>query len=405
MSALRLQYIAAAVLFALLLPAMLETGGSRLPFYYSPDGEVHAVGSLAGAKQPRRIHAIGDKLPIEVGAVLRNTPSPIYVLTDRGLEQMRLIPNLALSVLYDFKYYVIIAFMLILCGVWFLDSSRDIHLALICFTTAALLVARFMSLAYHQYLPFFQATLVLLPPALLNAGLRTTGKEVRGGLLLGELVIVAFMGLVLYAGRDNPTSIRNLRDAARLMAAAALLIVIALQVHNALQSSGDPIDRTKRWALAIGSLFGALLPLVLYGLRHHWAGDTDPLLMIFLLLTIFPVTLLYGTYRIQLVPFQFVLNQSLMVGLVTLALVTLFSAVLFAHSLLPARRYRLAMDRAPDLHLDPGLFPGSSPTQDRRTLSKTHRPAGHKSNRKPGATLRRTFGPADLACRGRALRE
>src|SRR5690606_2784811 len=112
---------------------------------------------------------------------------------------------------YDFKFFVLLSFVMVLCGVWFVQSGRDLHLAGVCFAFSVLFVSQVANLAYHQLGILFKISIFVLPLVMLNAGLRTTGREVRGGLLLAELVVCVFIALVYYAGQDNPQALQNLR--------------------------------------------------------------------------------------------------------------------------------------------------------------------------------------------------
>lgn len=328
----RINFVLGTLVLLVLYALYLEPGGFRLPRYYSEDGTVLPAGDYGPGVATERILLVNGSPPSDA-RVLFDDALPATVVTDAGIGLMRKVPNDVWKVILDFKLLILFSFVFLWAGFWFLSTANDVHLATLCFVFTVLLFTAVTSNAYHKLTLVRQLALFALIPSVLNMGLRTTGKEVSGYLLLAELVCLTFYSLVAYVGQSNPDTLKNLYELSFALHFFVLGVVILLQANNALNKTDDPIVRRKNWVLLAGTLLGFLLPGILFKYHRLWT-DQSPIAVVFILQGILPVTLIYSTYRIQLLPFQFVLTRSILAGLLTLIFILIYGGVLLIHSLL-----------------------------------------------------------------------
>ncbi|MCR9142273.1 MAG: serine/threonine-protein phosphatase [bacterium] len=302
----------------------------RLPRYYSPGGSIMPLGYESTAS---RFLDIDGQDPAIQGPVFAQ-PGSVFVTTDRGPGIMRLTPNSFWKVAYDFKFFILFSFVYLICAIWFLQSANDIHLAALCGLLCIFNFSLVMVMAFHSYGLVYQISGLMLTPALINMGLRTTGKEVFGYLLAAELIAVLFLALVAVVSHESADSVNNLARVTLGTFVTALIVVVALQLENALFTSDDRVERRKRWMLFLGSTFGFLIPFSLVVLELSGTGLPIPIEYVMAAGLLFPLALIYGTYRLQIVPFQFVLTHSIVAALLTILLIGVYGAVLLAHSTL-----------------------------------------------------------------------
>ncbi len=317
----------------LLFAVSVEWRGHRLPAYHLSGGGI--VPLRETSVRGTTILHVNFQQP-HAAATVFSGPQRLVVLTDLGLQFVDTEPFTPLDVLYDFRFVFLLSFVYLMLGVWFLEAGRDAHLSGICFALLLALFAALSSMAGSRSVLLQPVALFLIGPALVNLGLRTTGKSVPGRLMIGELLMLFFLLLLLIAGRDDAAAQRRLATAGLVSLFAGLVFTVMLQLENALRSGSDPVERVRRWALFSGTVLGFLLPLALFELAPHW--DVSPRWSAYLFAgyLLFPASLLYGSYRIQLVPYQFVINQSIAAGLVTALFALVYTgALLMYDALLP----------------------------------------------------------------------
>lgn len=323
-------YPVVLLILAGLYATALDTEEYRLPRYYSPGGSILPLGYETTAT---RFLNVDGQDPAIQGPLFTQTGS-VFVTTDRGSGIMRLETNSLWRVAFDFKFFILFSFVYLLCAAWFLQSANDVHLAALCGLLAVFNFSLVMAMAFHRFGLVYQISGLMMTPALINMGLRTTGKEVSGYLLAAELIAVLFLALIAFVGHENADSINNLARVTLVIFFAALLFVVVLQLENALFATDDRVERLKRWVLFAGTLFGFLVPFGLVVLALGGVSLPIPIQYVMACGALFPVALIYGTYRLQIVPFQFVLTHSIVAGLLTILLIGVYGAVLLAHSML-----------------------------------------------------------------------
>ncbi len=323
-------YVACLVGLAALYALSFETGGYRLPRYYMPDGDIIPIGFTG---ESARFVEIAGQDPSATRAIFPE-PGAVMVRTNRGAGLMELTPNDRIQTAQHFKFIILFSLIYLLMGVYFLQSGNDIHLSALCLCLAVFNYSLIMTLAYHRFEYLWFLSGITLPAFLLNAGLRTTGKEVTGYLLVGELILAAFLALVAYVGRESAETLRNLEILGVYLFFTALFVTLALQLDNALKRADDRIERFKRWALFAGFVAGLTIPMILVQISLLWRDLGIPLDALMLAGLLFPPALIYSTYRLHIIPFQFVLTRSIIAALVTIFLVVIYGLALLLHSLL-----------------------------------------------------------------------
>lgn len=330
---IRFRYVLLPFLLVAIHVAAMDWSGYRLPAFFLSGGEI--VPLRDSPVHGSTIVRVDGLPPYSVPKVYGESRMRV-VVTELGTQIVDSEQFGPLDVLRDFRFFILLSFAYLFLGAWFWGAMRDGHLAAICLTLMLALLSAMLALTSNRLFGIQHISLFLVSPALINMGLRTTGKSIPGRLLLAELVVVIFFGLLVFAGNSDPNAQRNLTLVSRIALFLSLFFVVALQLENALRSGRDPVERLRRWVLLSGTFFGYLIPGLLFefsrklGIPDRWAGD------IFGMYFLFPAGLLYGAYRIQLVPYQFVLNQSIATGLVTGLFALVYGGALLVHnSLLP----------------------------------------------------------------------
>ncbi|MCB1172390.1 MAG: serine/threonine-protein phosphatase [Leptospiraceae bacterium] len=320
------------LLFAFWFPT--PDSGYRLPFYYTPDGAILPVqrGLLLESATVRQIN--GHSPLQSPGAFTQ--PGFAVVITDTGSFHLRLEANQPWRLLLDFKLVILFALVNLLAALWLIVMARDFLLGIMC-----LIQTGFAWLAYlvvvnpsPMLLLLWLGSSIFMPQALLNVGFRTTGKDIPAIVLVTEVILGLFLLLVSFVGLDNFATVRKLGYLNYSLFALALLITLALQVQNALEFSPDRIEKFKNRVLLLGTFLGVLVPSSLFGLSYVWAWRSLSIDWIVLPGIVFPLTLIYSTYRLHFVKFQLILTRSLMAGILTVGLIGSYGTVLLIHSLL-----------------------------------------------------------------------
>ena len=325
------RYVLPAVGLCLLYAVLLDWTGYRVPAYFVSGGDV--VPLRQTPIRGRTVIQINGQPPHLSETVFR-TPQKLLILSDMGLQALDAESFSAWDVLYDFRFMILLTFLYLLLIVWFLEAGRDIHLAGICAALLIALVAAMAAMGGHRLVLFQPVALFLVGPALINLGLRTTGKSVPGRLMIAELLMLLFFVLLLLVGKDDPVTQRRLGMTSQACLFAGLVFALLLQLENVVRSGHDPVERTRRWVLVAGTVFGFLVPLLLFEIAPDLGAPPRVTAYLFAAYILFPASLLFSSYRIQLVPYQFVLNQSIAAGLVTALFALVYTGALLAYNAL-----------------------------------------------------------------------
>lgn len=310
-----------------------EPGGFRLPRYYTPDGVIMPIGNYAHGTHAHAFFEIDGRDPSSLPALFPEHRN-LFVTTEKGTGLMLTIPNDIWEIAYDFKVLILLSIVYLIAAVWFYRSTRDLHLAGLCFTVSLFFYGAVIVLAYHELQFFWMVTGFIMLPALLNMGFRTAGKEVSGFLLIGESIGILFLSLITYVGLTNAETLKNINNFSVLIFAVIIVSVCALQLQNALRHTEDPVERLKRWVLLAGSIIGVMVPYGMFQVIYVFRSPSIPADYIILISLLFPVFLVYGSYRLHIIPFQLVATRSLVAGLLTVLFVAVYGVALMIHSLL-----------------------------------------------------------------------
>jgi serine phosphatase RsbU (regulator of sigma subunit) len=325
----RIHYLLALAALLTIYGIQLNQSGYRLPVYYMPDGKVVSIWGLDPAPRFRQILEIGGQAPQTAPAILQQS-GHVVVLTDKGPALMKVVEVNRLRQFREFAPLILLSALYMLTAIWFVQFGQDLYLASFCFMGTVFLVSFVGSLAGSGLHLIWQASGFLILPTLLNMGLRTAGKEISGSVLLAEFLFSLFFVLIAYVGASDLRTFSSLLQVQHVLLYLVIFAVLGLQVENAVRTTADRLERRKRWFLVSGTVAGFLLPLAAIDARP--TAGTASILFAAVCAAVFPASLVYGTYRLFVVPFQFVLSRSILAGLLTVFFISLYSVVLVAHS-------------------------------------------------------------------------
>jgi len=324
-------YILAMLFLALCYAWSLQQRGPRLPRYYTPDGMIISFGDME-VHGLNRFHEIDGVAP-QNSKTFFKTEQPVLVATDQGVGIMKPEKIGPEQLVWDFKFLIVFSFVFLLCGIWFLQSANDIHLAVLSFCISLFFYLTVTTFSLHALQSLWQIALFSLSPAILNMSLRLTGKHISNYLLLAELIVTIFIALIANVGQKNIYTIYSLRYFSFYLLLFSILIATLIFFDSSIKRNQDPIEKWKRRAIFAGTFFGLLVPLAYLEFYAGWDMKKNIFLIPSLLAFFFPAGILYGTYRIYLIPFQLVLTRSLLATILTTFFIVIYGGVLLFHSI------------------------------------------------------------------------
>ena len=310
MKASYISYLLATVVLLVFYSFFVEIGGWRLPFYHTPAGNIINLGEESSLLNNARLNSInGQELGVFPAIFSQN--EFIFASINASLVWLQTVPNRLLSILFDFKYFIGLSFLFLLCAVWFYINTGDLYLTTFSFIASLFFASLCIALAYHKLLWLWWFCSIVLIPSLLNVGLRTTGRHIFNFLVVAETSFILFLALLVYISHNDSVALLNLEKFLGSVCLIVTLFVLALQFKRAYQKTRDQSDSFKCWLLFLGTLLGLFTPMVFFVLTlFDWVPQTL-FIHSMLLASILPITLIYGTYRLQLVPFQFAMTRKL----------------------------------------------------------------------------------------------
>ncbi len=334
-----LSYPIAIIILITLYSFSIPQNGFRLPFYYTPDGSIIHIGKTFHAPRGNKLIHINGEIPGNVSNYY-SKQEKISIATNAGTEDLQLIPNHFWDIFFDFAYVIIASILFFLCSLWLYDNTHDIHLINVTLILSAFYLLFIISVLSNHLFFTWQIACLLLAPALLNMALRTTGRYVSNYLIMGEVNFVLFLSLLLYIGRDNIKTITNLNFILTIIYVSVIFILLVLQLIRALKRTKDSIENFKRWSLFLGSLLGLFVPLLLT-ILYFTSLVSYSIFPYFILATlIFPAGLIYGTYRLQLTPFQVIFSKSVVAFLQGAFFAAIYGLVVLIQNALLTRQQK-----------------------------------------------------------------
>jgi protein phosphatase len=228
-----------------------------------------------------------------------------------------------------FHIPVLLSFLLLFFAAWFLDNSRDFLISSFFFWLTIFVVLTLYTIVYDRAVVVWTMLGYFVPITLLNLNLRISGRIINARLLITESVLLLFLGLLVLAAEGSTGFRSGTIQIIALLFWSVTALSVMIQVMAAFDKSNDRIDRVKKIVASAGTLLGVALPvaLLLY-LPNFLPGFFYLLLLIF-----FPLSLIYGTYRMHLVPFQFFVTRSIAAALLTFLFLAIYSVVLYVYSM------------------------------------------------------------------------
>ncbi len=300
--------------YAISLQVLVEERGFRLPLYYSLDGTVLPMSNSSDLAVGTRIRSIDGQLPTVFSPVFAKNKK-VIIITKTGPQWLKSIPNSLRTIFFDFKYLIIASFIFVFCGLWFYHNTRDIHLVAFNIFLGTFCASLVSTLAEHNFVFLWQLSSLCVISAILNMGLRTTGRRIYTYLIIGEINFILFFALLYYVGRQSPVTIHKLHLFLLIICSIIIIFVLIVQFHRTWQKRNDPEERLKRWILFLGTFFFIFLNFLFFILTLLTWFPKPALIYSAISISAFPITLIYGTYRLQIIPFQIILSKSLIIFL------------------------------------------------------------------------------------------
>lgn len=307
-------------------------GTNRLPFYYTPDGYILPIGPGLQSRS-NMVKSINQKSPFASPVVFK-TRKPVLVTTNNTTLYIKPVISNRWLIIYDFKIIILFSFINLFTAIWILSSTRDLLISSLCFVQTMFTFSSYVMVVSHELHHFWIFSSMAMAPALLNTGLRTTGKDIPISLLFAEMIICLFFTLILFVGKENSETIFHLNIINAFLFCVAIIITLLMQVESVLSDTPDQVERYKRRILLFGTTAGIALPVGLFALSYVYRDRVWPMDLMLFTGVIFPLTLIYSTYRLHFVKFQLIITKSLMAGVLSVTLIGVYGAVLLLHSLL-----------------------------------------------------------------------
>lgn len=308
---------------------------SRVPVYAMPDGLIvfsefpglHPGDSLRwpGCSQRAEI----DSIPFRICSVTRGGMSYDVSVPLTTLDRMEL--------LRIFFAPMLIGLFMLLSALWFIENGRDFLIAGFFLSAAVALFFTVYVIAYEEGSHLWTIAGFLVSISFLNLNLRTSGIVLSTRILLAEAVGLICIVLLVVAGTDSPEFLARSIDFCWSILWLTISISVIFHLVGIVDPENDRIDRIKRIVALLGLASGVIAPLILL---LHTGITASPIAYIGLSL-LFPLSLFYGTYRMYLVPFQFLVTRGIAAALLTVAFLFIYMAVLYVYSeLVPGTELR-----------------------------------------------------------------
>ncbi len=304
-------YLISASAISFLLWFFLANSGYRLPVYYTPEGHISIYSNQNFSQWGRKIKEIQNEPPnrYPIISIFDNT---VMLKTDTGLHQTLVIKNNFWKIVNELKFFIIASFIFCFTSIWIFKNSRDFYLVTVNILFSLFFLTYVILLSANDILLIWQVITLILSVALLNLGLRTTGYILYSHLAICEVIFVLFFALICYVGKEESKAIEKFNNFLLATATTTSIIVLYLQIKHALKKTNDRIEKRKRFILFLGTGIGLLIPLLALVAIHFPSLYSPKLKYIFWLVLVFPISLIYATYRLQLVPFQIFISNSVL---------------------------------------------------------------------------------------------
>ncbi|MBW7859007.1 MAG: hypothetical protein H3C43_12110, partial [Leptonema sp. (in: Bacteria)] len=231
----------------------------------------------------------------------------------------------AAQIIHTFYIAIIASFVFCFFIVWFYETSRDYLIALCFFWLTAFTVQTLYLLVYDSGALLWMIIGALVPINILNVNLRISGYIVNARILIGEAIILIFLSTLIILAKTDGHTIRLLL----LEFWAFILFSLTIQVYSLFDRNNDRIDLLKKSVATSGIVIGVALPV--FFLLH--APFKVPGIISLVAVTLFPVSLIYGTYRMQLLPFQFFITRSIADAALTFTFLFIYAVVIYISSM------------------------------------------------------------------------
>ena len=327
-----------ATLYILFSVSSMGSANKRLAIYYTPNGNVISVTGFDNSYAGVRLLYINGQSTLNFPAIFKEDNAVVVQSKEVGLEWLPSVAHDISRILLDFGAIIAASFLFLFTGIWFFHNTRDIHFVAINLILSIFCTCTVVVLVWHKFALFWELSSFLLFPAILNLGLRTTGRYVSGYLLMGEVVTVLSFVLLSHVSQNSYVAATVLYKFKSVSYVILICFVIILQLWHALRKPNKLSERIKRWVLWGGTLVGIALPFLFILLNINTILPQINLQSAVVLSFIFPPCLVYSTYRQQLIPFQIMVSRSLLFFLHGTFFACIYGLILFTGVFFPPHR-------------------------------------------------------------------
>ena len=245
------------------------------------------------------------------------------------------------------SHIIFVSLLYLLCSIWFYFNTRDWYISIFNFFFSLFSILYFVQSLNPKFTFLWQIQSLFLLSFFLNMGLRTSGQYISTRLLITETILVLFLSLLTFVGKENEEILHNINKLLYVITFFVFISILFFQLKK-IKRKNDPIDFYKSISLFFGTLISFFIPLLIIGFTYYFDVKYEMEKYIFFFFLFFPPALIYGTYRLQLTPFQFLFPKSIVVLLQSLFFSCIYIlAVILDYFLLPpelSREYKWVLD-------------------------------------------------------------
>ena len=332
-------YIITGLILTFIYWFFLYDTGYRLPIYYTPDGRVSIFSDT-------KFEYLGSHIKnIQIQNTNRYPVVSIFkdsvkLETNTGKFKVKVIKNNFWKIINELKFLILATFIFFFCAVWFFINTRDFYLVSFNATLATSILSFILLLTKQDFLLFFQISSLCTLISIFNLGLRTTGKIIYSYIIILEISFVLFFSLIAYIGKENVVSIDLFNKFIILSATVIIIFILNLQLRNVFKKTDDKEKKTKRIILFIGGVLGLFIPVIILLIKYFDQVYIFKLInlkylkYLYLVIFIYPVCLIFATYRLQLVPFQILFSKSVLVFIQSSIFAIIYAVAIFLENML-----------------------------------------------------------------------
>lgn len=258
-------------------------------------------------------------------ASLANPKQATCSLANHQQVEVETIEFGANQIIHTFYIAILISFLFCFFIVWFVEMSHDYLIALCFFWLTAFTVQTLHLLIYNSGALAWMIIGSLVPINILNVNLRISGYIVNARILIGEAIVLIFLSTLIVLAKNDAHIIRLLLFVFWVL----IFVSLAIQIYSLFDRNNDKLDQLKKTVATSGIVIGVALPVFFF----LYLPLQVPGLVFLIAVALFPISLIYGTYRMQLLPFQFFITRSIADAALTFTFLFIYAVVIYISSM------------------------------------------------------------------------